>query len=76
MIDLVHDTIDSPFESLITNYICGQASTTSENISIYTYMNTDAKYNTTNFSTKYTAAVPALQKALQDLLDIYASKLK
>jgi hypothetical protein len=76
MIDLIYDTIDSPFESLITNYICNQASTDTSNISLYSYMTQDAQTGGTQFSTKYKAAVNALQTALNDLYSLYTDRLK
>ena len=76
MIDKIYETIDSPFESLITNYICKQASTDTSNISLYSYMTQDAQTGGTQFSTKYKAAVNALQTALNDLYGLYADRLK
>ena len=76
MIDKIYETIDSPFESLITNYICNQASTDTSNISLYSYMTQDAQTGGTQFSTKYKAAVNALQSALNGLYSLYTNRLK
>ena len=75
MIDLVHDTIDSPFESVISNYICGLAGGDTT-ISLYQYMTNDAKNNGTAFGTKYNAAIPALQSTLQGLFAAFNERLK
>ncbi|MBP3436347.1 MAG: hypothetical protein J6K61_00360 [Clostridia bacterium] len=71
MIDLVYESIDSPFESLIVNYFCLNIDNEQYGYSVYTYMRHDARDNTTNFSAKYDEAVNALQTELDKLVETF-----
>ncbi len=74
MIDLVHDTVDSPFESLIVgNYLYWYAAGGIGKVAAYYHMGMDARNNSTNFSTSYDAAVPALAAYLKTMCDTFAS---
>ncbi|MBQ8907451.1 MAG: hypothetical protein IJY71_02565 [Clostridia bacterium] len=74
MIDLVHDTVDSPFESLIVgNYLYWYANGGIGKVAAYYHMGTDARNNSSNFSTNYDAAVPALAAYLKTMCDTFAS---
>ncbi|MBP3437151.1 MAG: hypothetical protein J6K61_04500, partial [Clostridia bacterium] len=76
MIDLVYESIDSPFESLVSNYICLDAGNGAETYSVFTYMRQDAKNNTANFSSKYDEAVNILQSKLNQFMEIFNDRLK
>ncbi|MBQ8907452.1 MAG: hypothetical protein IJY71_02570 [Clostridia bacterium] len=75
MIDLVHDTIDSPFECLLARQIANFAAADGS-VGIAWYILKDAQGNTTSFGTNYRAAVPALISGLKQLVDLYETRLK
>ena len=75
MIDLVHDTIDSPFECLLARQVANFAASDGS-VSIPYYILSDAQNNTTNFSTKYQESVPALISGLNELIELYETRLK
>lgn len=64
MIDLVHDTIDNPFESVMQPYICSAANATQ----LYSYFEMDAKNNKTSFKSNYDGARGKLQTQLETAL--------
>ncbi len=73
MIDLVHDTVDSPFESLIVgNYLYWYANGGISKVAAYYHMGVDAKNNSTDFSTNYDASIPALAAYLKTMCDTFA----
>ena len=64
MIDLAHDTVDNPFESVIQPYICGTANATQ----LYEYFYADARNNKISFNSSYEKARGALQTQLDKSL--------
>ena len=74
MIDLVHDTIDSPFECLLARQVANFAAEDGS-VSLPWYMLQDAQNNSTMFGTKYQEAIPALVSGLNKLLELYEERL-
>ncbi len=68
MIDVVHESIDTPFELLMQSYICGTAGTTH----IYEYFYSDARHNKTSFKSNYDNVRGTLQTELDTILQVFA----
>ena len=68
MIDLVHETIDSPFESLVISYVTGN-STVATNI--YTIFQSDATKMSDSFNSSYAGAYPSYKTYYEEVRDIY-----
>ena len=68
MIDIAHDTIDTPFESVINPYICSEAGTAQ----IYNLFLTDAKNGSTSFKSSYDGMRDTLQTTLNNALEKFA----
>ena len=68
MIDLVHDTIDSPFESLMINYITG-ASDAATNI--FSLFDAIAKNNDDSFTSSYESKYDAFNTKFEEIRDKY-----
>ncbi|MBP3437686.1 MAG: hypothetical protein J6K61_07285 [Clostridia bacterium] len=68
MIDLIYESVDSPFESLITNYLC---MTMGGGTQVYGLLRNDAVNNTTSFLTLYNEQVQMMQTCLENLYETY-----
>jgi hypothetical protein len=68
MIDLVHDTIDSPFESLMINYITGASDAAT---SIYSLFDAIAKNNDDSFNSSYESKYDAFNTKFEEIRDKY-----
>ena len=68
MIDLVHDTIDSPFESLMISYITGNSPAATN---IYSIFQKDATNKSDSFNSSYATAYPSYKTYYDEVRSIY-----
>ena len=71
MIDLIHDTVDTPFESLIVREICSGEFYGERGTEFFTLILKGARDQENSFQSSYTANIDRWEQNLEKLLELF-----